>query len=145
MTDHTQELKDIAAEIASLQTRNRELCADEITAHDEANEVRETIQLLKERQKAITDEIEEEAGNPNWPKRYNFYLHSSKEGNYEEMKEKLEDAEIYIDEDDEFWHQICYACYEIEINCLVHRNGSVEIVGIDGKKLSKENVDPTDL
>lgn len=80
-----------------------------------------------------------------WPKRYDFYLHSSEEGNCERMQEDLEDAGIWISEDDDFWRQLCYACYEVEINCLIERDGSIKLIGMNGTKLSEEAVTPAEL
>ena len=122
MTDRAQELKDIAAEITSLQTRNQELSVNERTALKEGNEVRETIWLLEERQRTIEEEAEEEAGNPSWPKRTQMYLHSNKEYAWEVGEE--------LGLSDEALGDFRYALYEVTFEIEVNKDGTYKILNV---------------
>ena len=70
-----------------------------------------------------------------------FYLHGSKESNWEEMEEMIEDGlfDGWSDvQKDDFREQFIYSLYEVELELEIYSDGTTKIVEVNGNKVIRE-------
>ena len=72
----------------------------------------------------MTDETEQ-----TWPKTIKFYLHASKEDNYDKGKELGLTGQALDD--------FMYCCYELEVTLVIEQDGSTIMTHVDGTELKR--------